>query len=159
MRLEVLRMDRVRGARNIVLGARSLRFGRWLSCGMSFGRFIRRSRFFGRYGGVVAKCSRLRSGRDSRLAMIHRSPLLWVGAGSLRMLSLLCYRRDMLLVRRSLLFRVWAGTYSTIAPVVADPVHGRVVDHRGVIRVVNVGDVHVVHRPIVGKLSVFPATA
>jgi len=57
MRLEILRMGRVRGARNIILGARSFRFGRRLSSGMSFGGFIRRSRFFGRYGGVVAKCS------------------------------------------------------------------------------------------------------
>jgi len=91
--------------------------------------------------------------------MVHRSPLLWVSAGSLRMLRLNGYRRYMVLVRHGLLLRGRTCTYSTIAAVVADPVHRCIVDYRGVVSVVNVGDVHIVHRTIVGEASVVPAPA
>jgi hypothetical protein len=51
------------------------------------------------------------------------------------------------------------GVDPTIAAVVADPVHGRVVDHRGVVGVVNVGDVDVVYRTIVVEAVVIPTSA
>src|SRR5208282_3349170 len=112
---------------------------------------------FGRYGGAVVKCSRLRSSCYCRLALVHRNPLLRVSASSLRMLSLSGYRRDMFLVCRGLILGGRTRGYPPAAAVVADPVHCRIVD-RGVIRVVNVGDVHVVHRTVVVKLSVLPTS-
>src|ERR1700680_763947 len=65
----------------------------------------------------------------------------------------------MSLVCHGLLLRRRARVDPTIAAVVADPVHRRIVDHRGVVSVGNVGDVHVVHRTIVGEASVVPAPA
>ncbi len=53
----------------------------------------------------------------------------------------------------------WSGGDSTCAAVVADAVYCRIVDHRGVVCVVNVGDVHVIHRTVVFELSVIPATS
>src|SRR5271157_953450 len=67
--------------------------------------------------------------------------------------------RDMSLTCRSLVFRPRTRSDPTIAAVVADPVHrGVVVDHRGVVNVVNVGDVYVVHRTVVIKLPVLPTS-
>src|ERR1700680_2013798 len=65
----------------------------------------------------------------------------------------------MFLVRRRLFWRLRTSTDPTIAAVVTDPVHRRIVDHRGVVNVVNVGDVHVVHRTVVVKLPVLPTSA
>lgn len=75
------------------------------------------------------------------------------------MLSLCGYRSDMFLVDRSFLLSGRPSGDPTGTAVVADPVHRRIIDHGGVIGVVNVGDVHVVHRTVVGELSVVPAPA
>ena len=75
------------------------------------------------------------------------------------MLGLNCYRRFMSLMRRSPVLRVWTCVDPAVSPVVADPVHRRIVDHRGVIGVVNVGDVNIIHRAVVLELSVVPAAA
>src|SRR5579864_8527768 len=72
------------------------------------------------------------------------------------MLRLNGYGRDVSLTRRSFVFRPRTRADPTIAAVVADPIHGGVVDHRRVVDVVNVGDVHVVHRAVVVKLSALP---
>src|SRR5579864_2359822 len=72
------------------------------------------------------------------------------------MLSLNGHRRDVSATCRGLLFRPRTGVNPTIAAVIADAVHRSVVDHRGVVNVVDVGDVHVVHRTVVVKLSVLP---
>jgi hypothetical protein len=64
----------------------------------------------------------------------------------------------MFLVRRSLFLRLRTGINPTITAVVAHSVHGRVVDHRAVVNVVNVGDIHVVRRTVVVKLSVLPTS-
>jgi hypothetical protein len=65
----------------------------------------------------------------------------------------------MSLTCRGLLFRPRTRSDATIAAVVADPVHCGVVDHGGVVYVVNVCDIHVVHRTVVVELSVLPAAA
>lgn len=63
-------------------------------------------------------------------------------------------------MRYSLLLRRWARTDPTIAAVVADAVNrGGIVDHRGVVNIVNIGDVHVAHRAVVEKLSALPSPA
>src|ERR1700693_2946462 len=85
-------------------------------------RVIRRSCRFGRYDGVIAKCSRLRSSSDCGFAMIHTSPLLRVCAGCLRMLSLNGYGGNMFLPRRGLIFSPRTRADPAIAAVEADPV-------------------------------------
>jgi hypothetical protein len=145
-------------SRSAVGWTRSRRLGRrWLSCGTLDCRFVRCSCVFGRYAGT--KCSRLRSSCDCRFALVHGSPLLRVSASSPRMLSLNGYRRYMSLMRRSPVLSVRTCVDPTVPPVVADPVHGSVVDHRGVISVVTVGDVYVIHRAVVLELSVVPTAA
>jgi len=47
----------------------------------------------------------------------------------------------------------------TVAAVVADAIHSSVVDNRCVVNVVDVGDVHVVHRAVIEKTAVVPTPA
>src|SRR5579863_5279431 len=75
------------------------------------------------------------------------------------MLGLSGYRGDVFLLRIGAILNRWSGGDPTCASVVADPVHCRIVDHRGVVSVVNVGDVHVIHRTVVFELSVIPTAA
>ena len=65
----------------------------------------------------------------------------------------------MLLMGHRLFLSRWTPVDPTVAAVVTDPVHCGVVDHRGVVNIVNLGDVDVVHRTVVVKLSVLPASA
>src|SRR5208337_2758675 len=81
-----------------------------------------------------------------------------VGAGSLHLLVLGGHRRNMSLVGGSRFLRCRTRRYSTVSAVVTYVIR-RIVNHRGVVNVVNVGDVHVVHRTIVEKLAVVPAPA
>jgi hypothetical protein len=74
------------------------------------------------------------------------------------MLRLNGYGRNMLLTRRRLFLRPWTRADPTIAAVVADPVHRGAVNHRGVVNIMNVGDVYVVHRAVIEKVSVIPAS-
>src|SRR5208337_1162224 len=119
---------------------------------------IRRSCLFGRYNATVIKISGPGCCCDARLAHVRRRALLRVGSRRLRMLSLSRYRRDMSLTRRSLVFGPWTRADSTIAAVVTDVAHV-VVDHCGVINVVNFIHVYVVHGAIVEKVSVIPTPA
>src|SRR5271157_2013284 len=48
---------------------------------------------------------------------------------------------------------------STVATVVADMVHGRVVDNGCVVNIVNVGDIYVIDGTVVIKLAVVPTSA
>src|ERR1700674_1508061 len=75
------------------------------------------------------------------------------------MLSLNSYRRDMPLMRRSLLLRRRTRVDPAIAPVVADVVIVGIVDDGRVVHVVNDSLVHVVHGAVVEKLPVIPTSA
>ena len=134
------------GTNGVVLWMRCRRIRRWLNSGTIDCGVIRRPCLSGRYNCAVVQRSRLRSSGDWRCAMVHGSSQLWFRAGSLRMLSLNGHRRDMSLMCHSLFSRRWTRADPSIATVVADPVHRGVVDHRGVVNIVNVGDVHVVHQ-------------
>src|SRR5208282_2831562 len=123
----------------------------------TIGWCIRRSCLFGRYSATVIKISGPGCGSYAWLAHARRRALLRVGSGGLRMLSLSCYRRDMSVTRRRLLFRCWTRVDSTIAAVVADVAHV-VDDHVGVVNIVNV-DVHVAHGTVVEKVSAVPTPA
>src|SRR5467141_1327524 len=75
------------------------------------------------------------------------------------MLGLSGYGRDMPLMFRSLFLPRRTCIDTTAAAVVADAIHGPVVDHGRVVNVVNVGYVHVVHRTVVEKPVVLPTPA
>jgi hypothetical protein len=75
------------------------------------------------------------------------------------LLRLSGHGRDVPLVYRGLLCGPRACRNATGATVIADAIHCGVVDHRRVVNIVNVGDVHVVHRTVVVKLSVLPTSA
>lgn len=51
------------------------------------------------------------------------------------------------------------GPNAAVASVVADPVNRNVVDHPGVVGIVNVSDIHMVHRAVVIELPVAPIPA
>src|SRR6266567_7368523 len=74
------------------------------------------------------------------------------------MLSLFANRRSVPLACRNLLFRPGALINSAVSAVVADP-SVALIDHRCVVNVVNHGDVHVVDRAIVEKVSTIPPPA
>src|ERR1039458_2880065 len=124
----------------------------------TIGWSIRRSCLFGRYSATVIKISGPGGRCHAWLAHVRRRALLRVGSGRLRMLSLNRYRRDMSLPRRRLVFRPWTRADSTVAAVIADVVLV-VVPHGGVVNIVHVGDVHVVHRTVVEKVSAVPTPA
>src|SRR3974390_2862594 len=67
--------------------------------------------------------------------------------------------RNMPLTRRSFFLGRWLRRDPSVPAVIAHAVDGRVVDHRGVVNVVNVGDVDIVHRAVVVEVSVLPAPA
>ena len=130
------------------------RTGRTILCSL-----VRCSRLLGSHHSMTAKLGRLRSGRDCRLSLVHGRQERAVATGCLHVLSLQCRRRSVLLVRRCLFCLGRTSVNTTCAAVVTDPVHCRTVDDRRVVNVVNVGDVHVVHRTVVVKLSVLPTSA
>ena len=122
-------------------------------------RMIRRSCLLGRCHAPVAKGSRSRSSRDRRLAVVHRSALLGVIAGRLRVLSLSGYRRNVVLICRRLLFRTRPRSCSAVAAVVTDAVNRYIVCNFCRINVVDVGDIYVVDRTVVKKSPIFPTAA
>ena len=123
--------------RNIVLRTTSLPVACWW--------MIRRSRLSCRHGPCALEFSGSRSGCDRGPALVHRCPLLWVVARSFFMLSLSSYRRNVLLPLYRFLLRRSTRRDSTVAAVVADAVDCRVIDHGGVVNVVNIGDIDIVY--------------
>ncbi len=76
------------------------------------------------------------------------------------MLRLRRHRRKMPLACERLLLPRRTRADSTIPAVVADPIYRDVVvDHRGVVNVMNIRDVHIVHRPVIEKPAAIPASA
>ena len=82
-----------------------------------------------------------------------------VGTGSVHMLGLHRRWRRVLLVCRCLFCSGRASGNSTLAAVIADMVHRGVVDYGLVVDIVNVRDVHVIHRAVVVEGSVIPISA
>src|SRR6266481_5294796 len=120
---------------------------------------MRRSCFFGRYDSALVKCTRPGSSCDGRSSVVGRRTQFRIGSCRLQMLSLSTYWRDVSLALRSLLFMRRTCIDPAVTAVVADAVHGSVVDHGRVVNIVNVGDVHVVHRTVVEKPIVVPTPA
>src|SRR5712692_8806073 len=99
------------------------------------------------------------TGRDRRPAMVHRGALLTVASRCLPMFSLSGYWRDVSPTSDLFLLPRRARADPTVTAVEADPILGVPVDDGGVVNVVIEGDVHVVHRAVVEKPAVFPASA
>ena len=91
--------------------------------------------------------------------MVHGCQLRAVGTGRTFVLCLLGRWRDALGTSRGQFCSGWASGCSAGAAVIANVVHRSVVDHRRVVNVVNVGDVHVVHRTVVIQSSIIPVCA
>src|SRR5580704_386005 len=121
------------------------------------GGLVRCASLLGCYRTLARKFSRFGCCSDWRLPLVHRSSLFRVGAGSSHLLRLSSYRGDMFLVGRGLILSRRASSDPTCATVIADAVHCRIVDHFGVVSVVNIGNIHVVDRSVVLELSVVPA--
>ena len=150
---------RLRGSSNIVLRMRRRRIDRRLNRGTLDWRVIGRTSGFGCHDGAVAKCSGFRSSSNCRCAMIDRSSLLRVRTRGLRMFRLNGYRWNVFLTSHCFLLGRWAHADPAVATVVADPVHSGTVDHCCVVNVMDDGDVHVVYRTVVEKMSVIPTSA
>src|SRR6266576_1568906 len=75
------------------------------------------------------------------------------------MLSLSTHGRDVSLTQRSLFLPRRTPIDTTVAPVVAGPIHGPVVDHGRVVDVVYVGDIHIVYGTVIEKPVVVPTPA
>ena len=114
-------------------------------------RMVRRSRFLGRYHRVPAELPRFFGGRDWRVGLVHRSPQLWIRARSLHMLCLGRYWRHVSLSRRCLFLRGWTRLNPSVPTVVADAVYRRVVHHRRVVNIVDVGNIHIGHGSVIEK--------
>ena len=101
---------------------------------------------------MACKHPRLSSRSNWRLAMVHGCQLRAVGTGRTFVLCLLGRCPDALGTIRGQFCSGWASGCSAGAAAIANVVHRGVVDHRRVVNVVNVGDVHVVHRTVVIQL-------
>ena len=122
-------------------------------------RVRRRSGLSGRYASSVTEGSRPGSRRDWRSPLIHGSPELAVIAGRLDMFILSGYGSDMSVSGCNLIFRPGTGVDSSIAAVVADSIDRGSIYDRGVVNVMNVYDVHIVHRTVVEEASAVPPPA
>jgi hypothetical protein len=111
-----------------------------------------------RDGPVIIECSRPGRSRDRGSSLIYGSPQLPIIAGGLHVFVLSGYGSDMPVSLRNFIFRPGTGVYPATTAVVADSIHSVVYD-RGVVNVVNVDDVHVVHRAVVEESSIVPAPA
>src|ERR1035441_10196610 len=127
--------------------------------GLILGCLVRRSRLPGGNHSMSAKLRGLRSCSDCRPPVVHGRQECMVGAGSVHMLGLQFHWRPVLLVCRCLFCLGRAGANSTGAAVIADMVHGGVIDHGLVVNIVNVRGVHVIHRAVVAEGSVIPISA
>jgi len=79
-------------------------------CGSTIGRrIVRRACLSGRHNGAIVKRGRFGGRRDGWLAAVGRSTQLWIRPGTLTMLHLSPYRREMPLPCGSLFLR--AGTF------------------------------------------------
>ncbi len=96
--------------------------------------------------------------RYFRPAVVHRRPLRTIVARQLFMLGLHRSRTDVSLACCSFLGSTGPGIDSSLSAVVANTIHG-VVNHRGVVGVVNVGDVYAIHGSVIVKISTVPITA
>src|SRR5579863_9619418 len=152
---EIIRMDCRMG--RIVLRTRFRRLGASLSAAILFW-FVRSPGFSRLHHSMTAKFPWLLGSCYRWFSVVRRYTQLRVSPRSLHMLSLYGDRRDVPLIRRRFFLRCGACFYSSVATVVANPIHGDVIDRR-VVNVVDIGDVHIAHGAVIEKMSIVPASA
>src|SRR5712692_9177294 len=110
------------------------------------GRLVAYSRFSGRHGVAVVECSRPRSRRYGRFAMVYGGAQLPVGAGFVKMLILRPNGPDMAPAACDFFFGGGPLVNATVAAVIADAVYRRIVVYDcGVVGVMDFRDIDVVH--------------
>jgi len=120
------------------------------------GRMVRRSGFPG--GSCAAlELAGPRGCSNRRPTLVHGSPELRVTTGSLHVLSLSGYRRNVSLASGSLLFRRGPSLDPTISAVIAYAVDYGLVNDGRVVDVVNIGNVHIVHSAVVEEVPTVPS--
>lgn len=112
-----------------------------------------------RHDSAVVESSRPGRRCDRRSSLIYRRSQLAVISRSLYVFILGCYRSEVAVARRNLIFGPGTGVDSAIAAVVADSIDHRVVYYRCVVNVAHVDDVHIVHRTVIEESSVVPPSA
>ena len=111
------------------------------------------------HDAALVECRRPGSSRDRRLALIHGCAQIPIGAGRLHVLHLGSDRRQVPLASSHLLLPRWALVDAAISAVVTDAINGPIVVYdRGVVGVVNLGDVDVVHGTVVVEAIAVPAS-
>jgi len=128
------------------------------SC-LALGGLVRGPGLLGRYHAMTAKLGGLGRRRDCRAPVVHGGQECVVATRSVQMLRLHRGWGRVSLSSRGLFPCGWAGADSTAAAVIADMVDRGVVDYGLVVNVVNVRDVHVIHRAVVVEGSVVPISA
>ena len=171
----VLRLVPGAGRRWTLMGLNIVRMD-WMGIGIGIGigigvaisatRSVRRSRrrivipsCAGGYHSAFVERRRLGSSSDRRLAAIHRSMQLLIGARGLDVLSLRGDGRNVTLTHGRLFLRAGAYVDTAVATIVADAWGIIIVHHGGVVHVVDFRHVHVVHGAVVIEAVVVPASS
>src|SRR5580704_5792992 len=123
-------------------------------------RYVVSARLSGRHDAALVECRRPGSSRDRRLALIHGSAQLPIGARLLDVLHLWTDRRQVPLTRGCFLLPRCTLVNAAVSAVVTHAIDRRVfVYDRRVVGVVNLGDIDVVHRAVVVEVIMVPAAA
>jgi len=109
------------------------------------------------HDSIALKITGFRGCNDSRLAMVERCALLWIGARSLHVRGLVGDGADVSLMRSSIFLGSWASVYPAVA-VVADVSVVRHIDSR-VVHVVNHVDVHMIDGRVIEEMPTVPTSA
>src|SRR5580704_14959327 len=133
--------------------------GRLVLDSLVLSSFVRCTRLPGCHYSVTAKLAGLGRCSDCRTPPVHRRQERVVGTGSVHMLGLHRGWRGVLLASRTLFRGGRPGADSTPASVVADMVYRRGIDYGFAVNIVNIRDVHIVHRAVVVEGSVIPISA
>src|SRR6516225_1657472 len=123
-------------------------------------RLIAASRFASRDRTAISELSGPGSGRHRWSAMIHEGAQLSVVASLFHVTCLCGHRCHVALTSKLLFLPRRASVDASIAAVVANPIDRCiVVDDRGVVGVMDLGDVYVVHPSVVVKTVTVPAAS
>ena len=134
-------------------------------CGIRFDIFLSRGgalrgSLVGRtvrgYDAAAVKFAGPCGGSDRGLPVICRSQQGTVGRGGMFVLRLQTSGRDVLLAGGSLFGRRGPSGDPARAAVIADAIHGDIVDHGVVVGVVHDGDVHVGDRAVIDESAAAP---
>jgi len=123
-------------------------------------RFVTSACLPGWHDAALVECGWPWSSCDRRLTLIHRGAQIPISARRLHVLHLRRYWRQVPLTRSSFLLPRWALIDAAISAVVTDAINGPIVVYdRGVVGVVNFGDIDVVYGTVVVEAIAVPSSA